>query len=203
MPRMTPFGDVGRRGVRAYTARAGQNEEAYLQQLGELLTSDLAGAALVDLVRRTRPPLLPSTHSPVPGCRQRSTIFSMSSIRSAGCRNRPDLDLRRIVHVAARHADDLVTECEPHTTWPYQDRRTIRSSPPVTPFGERDERRSEVAALVGQHVLEQHGLLRVAVPSHDPGIDEAVEAVLQDVGRDPEAALEVAVAGRTGEEGGG
>jgi len=51
MPRMTPFGDVGRRGVRAYAARAGQTEEAYLQQLGELLTSDLAGAALVDLVR--------------------------------------------------------------------------------------------------------------------------------------------------------
>ena len=28
MPRMTPFGDVGRRGVRAYAARDGQTEEA-------------------------------------------------------------------------------------------------------------------------------------------------------------------------------
>ena len=36
MPRMTPFGDVGRRGVRAYAARDGQTEEAYLKQLGEL-----------------------------------------------------------------------------------------------------------------------------------------------------------------------
>ena len=34
MPRMTPFGEVGRRGVRAYAARSGQTEEAYLQQLG-------------------------------------------------------------------------------------------------------------------------------------------------------------------------
>jgi hypothetical protein len=39
------------------------------------------------------------------------------------------------------------------------------------------------------------------VPPHDPGVDEAVEAGFEDVGRDPEAALEVAVAGRTGEEG--
>jgi hypothetical protein len=51
MPRMTPFGDVGRRGVRAYAARSGQTEESYLKQLGELLTPELAGSALVDLVR--------------------------------------------------------------------------------------------------------------------------------------------------------
>ena len=48
---MTPFGDVGRRGVRAYAARDGQTEEAYLKQLGELLTPEMAGSALVDLVR--------------------------------------------------------------------------------------------------------------------------------------------------------
>ena len=48
---MTPFGDVGRRGVRAYAARSGQTEDAYLEQLGELLTPGLAGSALVDLVR--------------------------------------------------------------------------------------------------------------------------------------------------------
>jgi NAD(P)-dependent dehydrogenase (short-subunit alcohol dehydrogenase family) len=51
MPRMTPCGDVGRRAVRAYAARAGQTEDAYLKQLGELLTPELAGAVLVDLVR--------------------------------------------------------------------------------------------------------------------------------------------------------
>ena len=46
---MTPFGDVGRRGVRAYAARGGQTEEAYLKQLGELLTPEMAESALVDL----------------------------------------------------------------------------------------------------------------------------------------------------------
>jgi NADP-dependent 3-hydroxy acid dehydrogenase YdfG len=50
MPRMTPFGEVGRRGVRAYAARGGQTEEAFLKQLGELLTPEMAGSALVDLV---------------------------------------------------------------------------------------------------------------------------------------------------------
>jgi NAD(P)-dependent dehydrogenase (short-subunit alcohol dehydrogenase family) len=51
MPRMTPFGAVGRRGVRAYAARSGQSEEAYLKQLGDLLTPEMAGAALVELVQ--------------------------------------------------------------------------------------------------------------------------------------------------------
>jgi NAD(P)-dependent dehydrogenase (short-subunit alcohol dehydrogenase family) len=51
LPRMTPFGEVGRRGIRAYAARGGQTEEAYLRQLGEPLTPETAGSALVDLVR--------------------------------------------------------------------------------------------------------------------------------------------------------
>jgi len=51
MPRMTPLGDVGRRGVRAYAARSGQTEEEYLKQMGEPLTPERAGSALVDLVR--------------------------------------------------------------------------------------------------------------------------------------------------------
>ncbi|TCN43895.1 NAD(P)-dependent dehydrogenase (short-subunit alcohol dehydrogenase family) [Kribbella orskensis] len=51
MPTMTPYGDVGRRGVRAYAARGGQTEEEYLKELGDLLTPEIAGSALVDLVR--------------------------------------------------------------------------------------------------------------------------------------------------------
>jgi NAD(P)-dependent dehydrogenase (short-subunit alcohol dehydrogenase family) len=51
MPRMTPFGEVGRRGIRAYAARTGQTEEAYLQQLGTPLTPEIAGSAVLDLVR--------------------------------------------------------------------------------------------------------------------------------------------------------
>lgn len=35
MPRMTPFGDVSKRGVRAYATRDGQTEEAYLKQMGD------------------------------------------------------------------------------------------------------------------------------------------------------------------------
>lgn len=57
LPRMTPLGDVGRRGVRAYAARTGQTEQAYVEQLGELLTPEIAGKALVDLVHRDRPDL--------------------------------------------------------------------------------------------------------------------------------------------------
>jgi hypothetical protein len=59
MPRMTPFGGVGRRGVRAYAARTGQTEEAYLQQLGDPLTPETAGNAVVDLVRKDPASLSP------------------------------------------------------------------------------------------------------------------------------------------------
>ena len=51
LPRMTPYGGVGRRGVRAYAARGGLTEEAYTRQLGDLLTPEAAGSALVGLVR--------------------------------------------------------------------------------------------------------------------------------------------------------
>ena len=50
LPRITPFGAVGQQGIRAYAARSGQTEEEYIQQLGELLTPETAGSALVDLV---------------------------------------------------------------------------------------------------------------------------------------------------------
>jgi NAD(P)-dependent dehydrogenase (short-subunit alcohol dehydrogenase family) len=52
LPRMTPLGDVGKSGVRAYAARAGQTEHEYIKNMGELLTPELAGAALVDLIRQ-------------------------------------------------------------------------------------------------------------------------------------------------------
>src|SRR6202167_3170036 len=60
MLRMTPCGDVGRRAVRAYAARGGQTEDAYLKQLGELLTPGLAGSALVDLVQAAPATLAPA-----------------------------------------------------------------------------------------------------------------------------------------------
>jgi 3-oxoacyl-[acyl-carrier protein] reductase len=51
MPRMSPFADVGRQGIRAYAARSGQTEEEFLKQLGESWTPEMAGSALVDLVQ--------------------------------------------------------------------------------------------------------------------------------------------------------
>ena len=51
LPRLTPLTDLGRPAVRAYAARGGQSEEEYLRQQGEPLTPEIAGAALVELVR--------------------------------------------------------------------------------------------------------------------------------------------------------
>jgi len=50
LPAMTPFGDVGQAGIRAYTARTGKTEDEYLAGMGEPLTPELAGSAVVDLV---------------------------------------------------------------------------------------------------------------------------------------------------------
>ena len=111
------------------------------------------------------------------------------------------LHLGGLVHATARLAHDLVADPRTAHGVAVKDRRTVGSRPPVAPLGQRDERGPEVATLLGQQVLVQHGLLGVSAPPHDPGLDEAIEAVLQDVGRDPEAALEVAVAARTSQEG--
>jgi NAD(P)-dependent dehydrogenase (short-subunit alcohol dehydrogenase family) len=50
MPRMTPYGDVGKTGIAAYAARSGQDEEAFVKQMGELLTPETAGSALLGVV---------------------------------------------------------------------------------------------------------------------------------------------------------
>jgi NAD(P)-dependent dehydrogenase (short-subunit alcohol dehydrogenase family) len=51
LPRITPLTDLGRPAVQAYAARSGQTEQEYLQQLGEPLTPEAAGAAVVELVK--------------------------------------------------------------------------------------------------------------------------------------------------------
>jgi NAD(P)-dependent dehydrogenase (short-subunit alcohol dehydrogenase family) len=51
LPRITPLTDLGRPAVRAYAARSGQTEQEYVEQLGEPLTPEAAGAALVELVQ--------------------------------------------------------------------------------------------------------------------------------------------------------
>jgi len=51
MPRITPLTELGRPAVRAYAARGGQTEEEYVRQLGELLSPESAGAAIVELAQ--------------------------------------------------------------------------------------------------------------------------------------------------------
>ncbi|MCX5215219.1 SDR family oxidoreductase [Kitasatospora sp. NBC_00240] len=50
LPRMTPLTELGRSAARAYAVRNGQSQEEYLQQMGPLLTPEIAGSSLVELV---------------------------------------------------------------------------------------------------------------------------------------------------------
>lgn len=60
LPRITPLTDLGRPAVRAYATRSGQSEQQYLQQLGEPLTPEAAGAALVKLISADATTLAPA-----------------------------------------------------------------------------------------------------------------------------------------------
>jgi NAD(P)-dependent dehydrogenase (short-subunit alcohol dehydrogenase family) len=51
LPYFAPLTGVGRPAVQAYAARAGQSVEKFLQQQGSLVTPEITGAALVELVR--------------------------------------------------------------------------------------------------------------------------------------------------------
>jgi NAD(P)-dependent dehydrogenase (short-subunit alcohol dehydrogenase family) len=51
MARFAPQTDVGRTAIQAYAARNGQSVDDYLQQLGPLLTPEIAGSALLELVQ--------------------------------------------------------------------------------------------------------------------------------------------------------
>jgi NAD(P)-dependent dehydrogenase (short-subunit alcohol dehydrogenase family) len=59
LPRITPHGGVGRPAVRAYAARNGQTEDEYVGQFGDPLTPEIAGAAIVELVRKDPASLAP------------------------------------------------------------------------------------------------------------------------------------------------
>jgi NAD(P)-dependent dehydrogenase (short-subunit alcohol dehydrogenase family) len=60
LPKLTPLTELGRPAVRAYAARAGQSEEEYLRQLGEPLTPEGAGAAVVALLGRDAASIVPA-----------------------------------------------------------------------------------------------------------------------------------------------
>ena len=59
LPRLTPLTELGQPAVRAYAARNGQSEQEYLESFGEPLTPEIAGAALVELVRAEPDALAP------------------------------------------------------------------------------------------------------------------------------------------------
>jgi hypothetical protein len=59
LPRITPLTDLGRPAVEAYAARRGQSVEEYVGELGDPLTPEAAGAALVELARGERAKLAP------------------------------------------------------------------------------------------------------------------------------------------------
>ena len=51
LPRITPLGGVGAPAVVAYAARNGQSEQEYLAQMGPLVTPEVAGDAVLELMR--------------------------------------------------------------------------------------------------------------------------------------------------------
>jgi 3-oxoacyl-[acyl-carrier protein] reductase len=59
MPRFAPETAVGRPAVEAYAAQAGKPLEEFLKHVGPLLTAEIAGAAVVDLVRADTASLAP------------------------------------------------------------------------------------------------------------------------------------------------
>ena len=50
LPRLTPHTDLGRPAVQAYAARSGQSVDDYVRSMGESLTPEDAGSAVVELV---------------------------------------------------------------------------------------------------------------------------------------------------------
>lgn len=51
LPRITPLTELGRPAVEAYAARAGVTREQYLQQMGPPVTLEVAGNAVLELLR--------------------------------------------------------------------------------------------------------------------------------------------------------
>jgi NAD(P)-dependent dehydrogenase (short-subunit alcohol dehydrogenase family) len=60
LPRLTPHTDLGRPAVEAYAARNGQSVDDYVQSLGEPLTPEAAGSAVVELAGANAATLAPS-----------------------------------------------------------------------------------------------------------------------------------------------
>ena len=51
LPRITPLTELGRPAVEAYAARAGVTQEQYMEQMGPLVTPEVVGNAVLELLR--------------------------------------------------------------------------------------------------------------------------------------------------------
>jgi NAD(P)-dependent dehydrogenase (short-subunit alcohol dehydrogenase family) len=60
LPRITPLTSLGRPAVQAYAARNGQSEQEYLEPMGDPLTPERAGTAVVELVTAEPASLAPA-----------------------------------------------------------------------------------------------------------------------------------------------
>jgi NAD(P)-dependent dehydrogenase (short-subunit alcohol dehydrogenase family) len=60
LPQLTPVTELGLPAVRAYAARCGQSEQEYLARMGDPLTPEGAGAAIVELVRTAADRMAPA-----------------------------------------------------------------------------------------------------------------------------------------------
>ena len=79
----------------------------------------------------------------------------------------------------------------------HQHRGTVGGGVLVAPLAHGGEDRPQVTALVGEPVVEARGVLAVGDLGQDPGLDQPVEALVQDVPGDPESLLELVEAGHT------
>jgi hypothetical protein len=61
LPRLTPLTDLGRPAVSAYAARSGQAEQEYIARLGEPLTPQAAGSAVLDPAQRNSASVAPAS----------------------------------------------------------------------------------------------------------------------------------------------
>ena len=59
LPKITPLTDLGLPAIRAYAARGGQTEDEYVRSLGESLSPEMAGTALLELARADAAGLAP------------------------------------------------------------------------------------------------------------------------------------------------
>jgi hypothetical protein len=60
LPRFAPMTGVGRPAVQTYAARAGLSVDEFLAQSGPLVTPEMAGTALVDLVQADAASIAPA-----------------------------------------------------------------------------------------------------------------------------------------------